>query len=212
MASDELPRTVTVSAAGTVAADPDMAYVQSGVTTEAPSAREALDANSAATRNLIDGLKALGLTAKDIETTTFAVNPVYDYSRDGKPPRLTGYGVTNEVRITVRDLPRLGELLDKMVSLGANQMRGLSFEVSTAETLRDEARRAAIANARRRADLYAEATGAKVGQVVTISEETAHVPFAPKAAMARSAAAEAVPIEAGQAQLEARVTVTWELN
>ncbi|MDX2289497.1 MAG: SIMPL domain-containing protein [Hyphomicrobiaceae bacterium] len=205
-------RSVTVSASGRVAADPDAARVQSGVLTEAATARGALDANSAASRNLIDGLKALGIAAKDIETTQFSINPRYEHRPNGGEAVLTGYQVVNQVQVMVRDLKMLGDLLDRMVSLGANQMNGLTFEVSDAETLRDAARQDAMKNALRRAKLYAEAAGASVGEVIAISEETAHLAPGPRLKMGRAMAAEAVPVEAGQQALEARVTVTWALK
>lgn len=213
MAADrDTLRSVTVSASGSVAADPDAARVQSGVMTEAETARAALDANSAASKTLIDGLKALGIAAKDIETTQFSINPHYEHRPDGTQARLVGYQVHNQVQVMVRDLKMLGELLDRMVSLGANQMHGLSFEVTTAETLRDAARQEAMKNALRRAKLYAEAAGASVGEVIAISEETGHVIPEAGLKVGRAMAMDAVPVEAGQQSLEARVTVTWALK
>ncbi|MEW5962483.1 MAG: SIMPL domain-containing protein [Pseudomonadota bacterium] len=206
-----MQRTVTVSASGQVAVKPDLARISTGVTTEAATAREAMSRNSEAMGKLIAGLKSAGVAAEDIQTSELAVGPRYSNPRDGKAPSIIGYQVTNQVRIAARDLARLGEVLDQLVSLGANQIGGLSFEASTAETARDEARRQAVANALRRAKLYAEAAGAKVGQVLTISEETAHV--VPRGmAMARAASAEAAPIEEGVLQLEARVTITYALE
>ncbi len=204
-------RTVTVSASGEAVAEPDMASISSGVVAEAPSAREALSKNTVVMKKLIDGLKAAGIEAKDIQTSSFNVNPVYSNPREGQAPVITGYQVHNQVTIRARDLARLGDVLDSMVSLGANQMNGLAFEVSKAETLRDEARKAAIANARRRAELYATAAGATVGEVVSISEDTAGFHPQPKV-YARAAMAEAVPIERGTQTLEANVTVTWSLK
>lgn len=205
-----MERTITVSATGEAAAVPDVARISSGVSSEAKTAREALDRNSAAMKKVIDGLKAAGVDAKDIQTSSFHIEPRYTDPREGEAPVVNGYRVTNQVEIVARNLGKLGELLDQLVTLGANQMGGLNFEVSKAETLKDEARKAAIANARRRAELYAAAAGVSVGEVIAISEEVAHAgprPYA-KAAMA----VQAVPIEAGSETLEARVTVTWALK
>jgi hypothetical protein len=207
-----MERTVTVSATGQVGAEPDMARVSSGVVSEAETAREALTRNSAAMKKLIAGLKSAGVDAKDIQTTSFHVEPRYTNPRDGQPPVINGYRVVNQVEIRVRDLARLGELLDSLVTLGANQMSGLSFEVSKAETLKDEARRAAMTNALRRARLFAEAAGATVGEVVSIAEDVQVVGGPRPFAMARKAVAEAVPVESGSETLEARVTVTWALK
>lgn len=208
---ERAPRSVTVSASANVAAEPDVAHVTAGVATAADSAREALDRNTEAMARVIAGLKAAGIDAKDIATSAFNVDPRYSNPRDGTAPTIVGYRVSNQVHVTVRELARVGEILDRLVSLGANEMGGLSFEVSKAETLRDEARRQAIANALRRARLFAEAAGAKVGEVISISEDVSTPPVRPMP-MARAARAEMVPIEPGTQQLEARVTATWALE
>ena len=207
-----MERSITVSASGQVVAEPDLARLSSGVTTEADTARDALTRNTAAMKKVIEGLKGRGLEAKDIKTSTFRVEPRYTNPKDGRPPQISGYRVTNQVYVAVRDLTKLGDVLDELVTLGANQMGGLHFEVSKADALKDAARTEAIANALRRAKLLAAAAGAEVGEVITISEEAMHV--APRGQMmARSSmAAEAVPIEAGTETLEARVTVTWALK
>lgn len=206
-----MDRLITVSATGYASAEPDRARVSSGVSAEAATAREALSANSEAMRAVIAGLKESGIDAKDIQTSTFNVEPRYTHPRDGTPPSIDGYRVSNQVEILVRDLGSLGDLLDKLVTLGANQMHGLSFEVSEAETLKDAARKEAVANARRRAELLAEAAGAEVGDVMTINEEVRFDgprPMQMRASMAK----ESVPIESGTATLEASVTVTWRLK
>jgi uncharacterized protein YggE len=212
-AQDRRPdRSVTVSATGTVAAEPDMAHVSTGVVSEAESAREALNRNSATMKKLIDGLKAKGIVEKDIQTTSINVEPRYQQFKDGRPSTIAGYRVVNQVRITARELAKLGEVLDQAVTLGANQMGAIQFEVSNAETLKDEARKRAMQNALRRAKLYAAGAGAEVGPVISISEEVQFIGPRP-VPMARSAlAAEAVPIEAGTQMLEARVHVTWSLK
>ena len=99
-----MERTITVSATGTVEAEPDQARITSGVTTEATSAREALTGNSEAMTKVISQLKAKGIDAKDIQTASFNVEPLIDYSKDGQPPKTRGYRVSNQVVILVRDL------------------------------------------------------------------------------------------------------------
>lgn len=208
---ERMERTITVSASGEVVAEPDIARIASGITSEAETARKALDANSAAMKKLIEGLKAAGIDPKDIQTSEFRIDPRYTNPREGQVAVIDGYRVTNQVGVVARDLSRLGEILDTLVSLGANQMNGLSFEVSKAETLKDEARTAAVANALRRAKLIAAAAGAEVGKVVSIAEDAPQfMPRAPGAG--RLAMAKEVPIERGTETLEARVTVTWELK
>lgn len=206
-------RTVTVTASAEVSAVPDMARVSAGVTTEADTAREALTKNSDAMRKLIAGLKGLGIEARDIGTSALQIDPRYTNPRDGQAARINGYRVSNQVSVVQRDLARLGEVLDQLVTLGANQLGGLSFEVGNAETLKDTARTQALANALRRARLYAAAAGAEVGAVLTISEDTIVHGAQPRPMlMGRAAMASAVPVEAGSQALEARVTVTWALR
>ena len=201
-------RTVTVGASGIVSVEPDIAHISTGVLSEADTAREALQRNSAAMKKVIDGLKGAGVDAKDVQTSRFGIEPRYDQPKDGRYARITGYRVVNHVRITARDVSRLGDLLDLVVTLGANQAGGISFEVSNAETLKDEARRQAVANALRRAKLFAEAAGATVGDVLTIAEDvSASPPMFSGRAMAQSA-----PIEPGSQALEVRVQVTWALR
>ncbi|MFN0219493.1 MAG: SIMPL domain-containing protein [Hyphomicrobium sp.] len=207
----KMQRSITVSASGTASAEPDQARINTGVVSEAPTARDALSANSAAMQKAITELKSKGIDAKDIQTSAFNVEPITVYGKDGQAPRITGYRVTNQVSVLVRDLKKLGEILDHLVTAGANQASSLQFEVSKEETLKDEARKEAMANALRRAKLLAEAGGAEVGEVLQISEEVSYQgprPFA----TTRMAKAESVPIETGTSTLEARVTVTWALK
>ncbi len=205
----EMHRSITVSASGSVAVEPDMARITSGVTSEAGTAREAVSLNSQAMKEAIAGLKAAGIVPKDIQTSSFRIDPRYTRAKVGQPSIIDGYRVTNQIKITVRDLDRLGEVLDQLVTLGANQMAGLTFEVSKAESLRDEARTEAVANALRRAKLYAAAAGAEVGEVLRISEGAVGGGPRPVAMTMR---AEAVPIERGAQMLQANVTMTWALE
>jgi uncharacterized protein len=207
---DKTERFVSVSAAGSVVAVPDTAYITAGVLTEGDTARDALSRNNVATAKLIDGLKAAGIAAKDIQTSQLSVSPRYTQPKEGRPATVNGYTVSNQVRVTVRDVKRLGEILDQTITLGANQMHGIAFEVSTAESLKDDARKAAMQNARRRAELYATAAGAQLGPVLRISEDVRDVagPMTQKSRVALSG----VPVEAGTQTLEVEVHVTYALK
>jgi len=209
-ADEPLRRSITISASGSVSAEPDMARITSGVATEAPVARDAVSKNSEAMQKIIAGLKAAGIDEKDIQTTSFHIEPRYTHAREGEPAVIDGYRATNQVQVVVHNLDKLGELLDRLVSLGANEMAGLSFDVSQAEKLRDEARKEAVANAQRRAKLYADAAGVQLGEVLSIDEGGGNAPrpiFA-----GRALKADAVPIERGSETLEATVSVTWALK
>lgn len=208
-----MDRTITVSASGQVSAEPDEARIASGVTSDAKTAREALSVNSNAMKNVIAELKAKGIDAKDIQTTQFNVEPVYVYPQDGQPPQITGFRVANSVTILVRQIDHLGEVMDQMVTAGANQMNSISFGLSKAETLKDDARKEAIANALRRAKLYAASAGAEVGEIVQISEDVTYSAPQPVAfAGVKTVSPDVVPVERGTQQIEARVTATWRLK
>ena len=204
-------RPVSVSATGHASAIPDLAAINTGVQTEASTAREAMSRNTVTMTKLVEGLKGAGIEAKDIHTTTVSVNPRYTTPRDGKPAVIDGYSATNQVRIVLRDMKRLGDILDTALTLGATQLGGIAFEVSKAETLKDEARRDAMVNARRRAELYAVAAGVILGEVLVIAEDIQNNGPHPVLMATRSSAAP-VPVEAGTAQLDATVHVTWRLK
>jgi len=209
--ADDAPRrSITVSASGSVSAVPDTARITSGVATEAPVARDAVSKNSEAMQKIIAGLKAGGIDEKDIQTTSFHIEPRYTRAREGEASVIDGYRATNQVQVVVRNLDKLGEVLDRLASLGANEMAGLSFDVSQAEKLKDDARKEAVANAHRRAKLYADAAGVELGEVLTIDESGDNAPHPIFAG--RALKADAVPIERGSETLEATVSVTWALE
>jgi uncharacterized protein len=210
--------TVTIDGMGEVRAAPDMAIINSGVTTQGATAREALDANTAAMAELVATLKESGIAARDIQTSGFSVNPDYVYSdeRDAngytRPPKINGYQVMNTVTVAVRDLETLGAILDKAVTVGANTINGVTFSVADPSDLYDDARRAAFANAREKGELYAAAADSSLGELVSISESQSfnQPPPMPMYAMRAEADAAAVPVEAGELSFSINVTVQWE--
>jgi len=148
--------TMQMSGHGEIMAKPDTAYVTSGVTSQAATAKDALAANTADMTALIGVLKDAGVAEEDIQTSGFAVNPNYIYSdqRDANgyqlPPKISGYTVTNSVTVHVRDLSILGTMLDKEVSVGANTINGINFAVEDPSALYDQARKAALPTPRAR--------------------------------------------------------------
>jgi uncharacterized protein YggE len=203
-------RTISVSASGMVATEPDVATISAGVATEGDTAKDAIARNSAAMTKVIDGLKAAGIAPRDIQTTTLLDEPRYTQAKDGRPATIAGYRVVNQVRLTVRDIKRLGEVLDQAIALGANQVHGISFDVANAETVKDEARKQAMANAKRRAELYAGAAGVQLGQVLRISETL--IEAEPNVFAARKFSGAAAPIESGTRTLTVEVHVTYALR
>lgn len=210
-----IERTITVSGLGNVVVEPDIAHITLGVVAEADTAKAALEKNTAAMKAIVDALKARGLPPKDIQTSNFSINPRYRQpTKGGDQPVINGYQVQNTVRITARDIAALGPILDQVIQLGSNQVHGIGFEVSRADALRDDARKAAVGNARHKAELYATAAGAKVGRVLAI-EEAGVMPVhrqVGRMASAKMSADSAPPIEAGSHRLDAHVTVTFALE
>lgn len=218
LAAADLPRTITVSGTGTAGTPPDMATIRTGVATTASNAKEALAANNKAMETLLAVLKSRNIDAKDIQTSGFSVYPEYRRANGPSPrggPRtneIIGYRVSNNVSVKVRNLPRLGEILDGLVKAGSNQVSGVSFGLSDPKAITDEARKDAIDDARGRAELYARATGVKVGKVISISEQSIQRPqpmFQGRMAMAEMASS--VPIATGEQQVSASINVMYEL-
>ncbi|WP_029059020.1 SIMPL domain-containing protein [Stappia stellulata] len=217
--AQETPRTATIDMVGqaSVSAAPDMAMVQSGVVSDAETAGEAMTANTAAMSAVVARIKAAGIESRDIQTSGFSVSPRYRRLKTTEPDEyrseVFGYRVTNNVTVRVRELANLGALLDAMVRDGANQIGGISFIVSDADSLKDEARKAAMADAMRKAKLYAEAAGVELGRVLSINEQDFGGPR-PQMMMARAEMAAdgaPAPVEAGETSLQVRINVTWEL-
>ncbi len=211
---------ITIQGRGEVRAAPDMATIMSGVTTQGKTAREALDANTAAMSDLLEALKEAGIEARDIQTSGFSVNPNYVYSdaRDEMgytlPPRIDGYQVANSVTVVVRDLADLGAILDKSVTVGANTVNGVNFSVADPAELLNEARKAAFADARAKAELYAEVAGATLGSLESINETQdfgSPQPYAMYARAEMQSAAD-VPVEAGELTFAITVNVAWDLD
>lgn len=207
---DKMERTVSVSATGSVVAEADVAQISAGVVTEADSAKEAMARNSMAMTKLIAGMKAASIQPKDIQTTTLNVEPRYTQPKDGRPATINGYRVVNQVRLTVRTVQRLGEILDQAIALGANQINHIAFDVAEPELLKDKARQQAMENARRRGELYAKAAGGQLGAVLRISESVTEMhPMPGGRGMAMRMS---VPVEPGTRTLEVEVHVTYALR
>jgi uncharacterized protein YggE len=207
------PRMVSVSGEARVFAAPDRAHVSAGVASEAKTAAEALSANSAEMRKVIDAIKAEGVEARDIQTSNISVSPVYTNPKEGERPRIDGYRASNDVSVTIRDLTKIGDILDSVVTLGATNVGDISFSVSDADRRLDEARAEAVQDAMRKARLLAEAAGAELGEILSLSEN-AYAPT-PRPYLARAAAMEASaapPIETGEQTLSVRVSASWRLE
>lgn len=202
-------RQITVVGNGEVKITPDQATVQIGVQTEGATSSDAMTANNTQMAALIEQLKQLGIAEKDIQTSNFAISPTY--GTDGRA--VTGYQVNNMVTVTIRKIAQTGELLDKVVKAGANNVWGISFGIGDPTTLQSAARDAAIADARTRAEAMAKAAQGSVGQVLTITENVGSVPQpVMMRAEAQADTANAVPIATGEQTVSAQVQITFELR
>ena len=213
MADDaKLPRTISLSGHGEVKMAPDMAVVTLGVTSQKDTAGEALTANSAAMQDVFAALKAAGIAAKDMQTSNFSVQPRYNYSNDGTAPVLAGYDVSNAVTVTVRQIDALGAVLDAVVKAGSNQIQGVTFQVASPDQALDEARKAAVSDALRKAMVYAGAGGVRLGEILAMQEGTSFTPPIMFQAKAMRSEAAAVPIAQGEQSLAVDVNITWEIK
>lgn len=212
---------LSLNAEARVARTPDLATFSAGVVSQGQTASEALRANAADMARVITALRRAGVAEKDIQTSNLSLNPVYQPQRnrpDGTlepaQPRIVAYQANNTVTVRQHKLDDLGRVIDALVTAGANQVNGPSFEIENPDPAQDEARTAAVAKARARAELYARAAGLRVGRIVSISESGGWSP--PQPVMYRMAAMEAAPapsspVLAGQMQMAVTVAVQFEL-
>ncbi len=215
--ADPAPATLTLSADGVVSATPDMAIVSLGVVKEADTADEALSANNKAMQTTLSALKEAGVADKDIATSSFTIDPVMVYppqKSDGtqEAPKITGYRVSNAVTVKLRDIAKAGGLLDKVIRVGANDVRGISFTVGEQDSLMDEARVAAMKTLETRAQLYAKTGGFTLKRILSISEGGQDRPPMPMMMAKAAPSADAVPLSTGEQDIRATVNVTWEIE
>jgi uncharacterized protein YggE len=208
---EEPAPSITVIGSGAASGPSDTAEVNAGVVTQAATASQAMSQNSAAMEQVLKALTALGIADRDIHTTNVSIVPVRAPPQTGRqqPSPIVGYEVTNQVRVTVRNLAALGRLLDTLVSRGANALGGIGFSIADPAPLLEQARTRAIADARQKAQVYAAAAGVKLGRVIFIRDTT---PGLPRPMAARMMSSAAVPIAPGEQELDVSVSVTYALE
>lgn len=210
---DKMPRTISLTGHGEMRMAPDLAVVTLGVLSQSAVAAEALAANTRSMQAILAALKDAGIAAKDVQTSNFMVQPRYNYNNEGRAPELVGYDVSNTVTVTIRKLDTLGGVLDKVVSSGSNQINGIMFGIDKPDFALDQARKLAVADARRKADVYAAAGGVQLGGILTISEGSYAPPPVPMAGkVMRAEMAADVPIAQGEQVLAVDVNIAWELK
>lgn len=202
-----------VSADAQASRAPDIATLSTGVVTQAADANAAMRANSAQMEKVMAAVRAAGVAPRDIQTSGINLNPQYRYA-ENQPPVITGYQASNTVSVKVRDLAKLGDAIDALVAGGANQINGPSFGIDEPDAVYDEARREALAKARKRADMYAESLGLRVRRIVSISDGAGFdlpQPVMRSRAVAMDAVA-APPVSPGESTLSATLEVVFELG
>ncbi|MFW8594802.1 SIMPL domain-containing protein [Cribrihabitans neustonicus] len=213
LSAEELPpRQVTVTGESRVQVAPEIATITLGVTEEAEEASAAMAAVSEAMNAVIAELRAAGIQPADMQTQRIAMHPVWSQHRDpgeGHRREITGFEASNTLLVRVRDLGRLGTVMDQVLSAGANQFQDLSFAVSDPAAVQDQIRADAVRDAVRKARQLAEAAEMQLGPVRSISENGGG---GGRPMMAREMAmADAMPVEAGELSFTHSVTVVFDL-
>lgn len=209
LADSNFPPSISVSGEATISVPPDQAEIEAGTTTDAKTAREAADANNVTMNKLLSALKAANIDPKDVQTSRLSLQP--QYAPNHNPPTVTGYRASNQVSVRLHDITKIASTIDALVSAGATDIGGINFTVSNASKLLDDARIQALADAHRKAEIYAKAAGVTLGTPLSISEDgIAPIPiFRAKMAAAPMAA---TPVAPGQETLSVTVHASWAIK
>jgi uncharacterized protein YggE len=210
--ADDVPAVISVSGEASVSAAPDLAQIDAGVANDAKSAREASDANNAAMGKVLLALKGAGVSENDYQTSRLSLQPQYAPNRATGASPVVGFRASNRVTVKIHDVTKVASIIDTLVGAGANDIGNISFEVTQASKLLDDAREKAVADARRKAEIYARATGVSLGAPLSVSEGGGPMPlFKARMAAAPMAAAPAA-VAPGEETLSVTVNVTWAIK
>ena len=206
------PPAISVTGEANVSVAPDLAQIDGGVTSDAKTAREASEANNAAMGKVLLALKGAGIDEKDYQTSRLSLQPQFapNYKPSERASGIVNFRASNRVTVRVRDVTKVAGIIDALVGAGANEIGGINFMVTQASKHLDEAREKAIADARRKAEIYARAAGVTLGEPISISEEGAPVPlYRGKLAAPMAVGA---PVAQGEETLSVTVSVTWAIK
>lgn len=206
-------RTLTVNGSGRVYMTPDIAYITIGVHTEGERATDAVADNSDQVQAVLDALKSAGIADADLRTTNFSIYPQQQFDDQGRPTGKIIYSVDNSVLVTIRDIESVGDILDTAVSAGSNSVNGIQFDVEDKAEAMEDARTAAVADARAKAQALADAAGVELGEIRSITEYSSGGPQ-PMYDMRASVAAEAasVPVQPGTMLLTLEVNLVFAIR
>ncbi|MEH2559709.1 uncharacterized protein YggE [Bradyrhizobium algeriense] len=206
------PPAISVTGEANVSVPPDQAQIDGGVTSDAKTAREASDANNAAMGKVLAALKGAGIEEKDYQTSRLSLQPQFATSSKAseRTPGIVSFRASNRVTVRIRDVAKVANIIDVLVGAGANEIGGINFTVTQTSKHLDEAREKAIADARRKAEIYAKAAGVTLGEPISISEEGAPVPLHRGKVAAPMAAG--APVAQGEETLSVTVNVSWAIK
>lgn len=211
-ATSDNEHTITVTGSGTVVVSPDIADVRLGVVVTKPTVKAARETAAEAMTRVIAALKKLGIADKDIQTTTVSLQPVYDYSTQTNPPKITGYNLANGVAVTIHNLDETGDVIDDSLAAGATSLDGVTFRVDDPAKAQQQARTDAMNEAKASADTLAKSAGVSITGVASISEASTPVPYPVYYGVAAGApAADSVktPVQPGTSDVTITVTVAY---
>lgn len=214
-AAQDAPRVITVMGSGEIEVAPDLAEIAAGVVSEAETAGDALAANGTAMSGLLTAVAQAGIADADVQTQALNLEPIWDAGRGPEglsdtPPRISGYRATNQLRLRVREIGTLGSVIDALGAAGANQLYGITFSRADPQAQEDAALRAAVEDARAKAELLASAAGATLGPVLSIREGSA--PGRPLPYAARAEIAMDMAIAEGSVAVGAEVEVVFAIE
>lgn len=209
--ADDFPAAITVNGEAMISAAPDLAQIDAGVASDAKSAKEASDANNAAMGKVLLALKGAEIAEKDYQTSRLSLQPQYGQNRSTGASPVVGFRASNRVTVKIRDVTKVAAIIDTLVSAGANDIGNISFEVTQASKLLDDARERAVADARRKAEIYAKATGVTLGTPLSIAEGGAPMPLF-KGRMATAPMAAPAAVAPGEETLSVTVNVSWAIK
>lgn len=208
-----LENTLTVHGHGTIIATPDTATIRAGVVTQSFTAAQGLAENAKVMNRVVNGLRRHGIQKKDIQTHNFSVTPQYARQAQNSSlvQRIAGYRVSNDITVNTSDVFGAGRIVDALVQEGINRIDGIRFSLRDPEQVADAARRKAVDEAHRKAELFAKQAGVTLGRAIRISDsESAWVPRMAGDMATRITAS--VPVEPGNLEITARVRVTYAIK
>jgi hypothetical protein len=204
------PAMISVTGEATISVPPDQAQIEAGASSYAKTARQAAETNNNAMGQLLLALKAANIDQKDIQTSRLLLQPQYEPNHS--PPTVVGYRASNQVIVRLRDVAKVASTIDLLVGAGATDIGGVNFIVSQASKLLDDAREQAIADARRKAEIYAKAAGVTLGAPLSISEEGGGSPGPVFRTKMTAAPMAATPVAQGEETLSVTVNVSWAIK